>query len=209
LRETFAGKTRVFRLGGRTHVVYGPWQVVIRGLGAQQSRTVLSRWEVTRSWAEVGGHEVRAFETTSGTEGGASERMSRMVGASDRRWVGSSEIRFGGSSELYFLSGSELRLRGASERLFAGASELRLGGSSERLLGGSSEMLMRGASERQYLGASEARLGGASENMARGGGVARESITGAGDNAYPPPPRADHQPGSASGVDPSSRSRRG
>ena len=209
LRETFAGKTRVFRFGGRTHVVYGPWHVVIRGLGARQSRTVLSRWEVYRSWAEVGGHEVRVFETTSGMEGGASERIPRMVGASDRRWVGSSEIRFGGSSELYFLAGSELRLRGASERLFAGASELRLGGSSERLLGGSSELLLRGSSERQYLGASEARLGGSSESVVRGSGASRESIMGAGDNAYPPPPRAGHQPGSASGVDPSSRSRRG
>jgi hypothetical protein len=143
VRETFAGKTRVFRLGARTHVVHGPWQVVIRGLGALKSRVVVSRWEVYRSWSEVTGHAVEEFGT-SFVGGGASERM---VGASDRRWAGGSELRIGGSSELHFLQASELRLGGASERMYAGSSESIRRGASERLFQGSSEKVVRGPGE--------------------------------------------------------------
>lgn len=171
VRETFSGKTRVLRLGGRTHIIYGPWQVIIRGLGAQQARVVLSRWEVHRTWAEETGRAVEAFEarfTTTG--GGASERM---LGSSDRRWGWGSEVRLGGSSEIYFLKASELRLAGASERMYAAASEWRLRGASERLyagaseyrMAGASELRVGGASELRWAGASELRLGGASERL--------------------------------------------
>jgi len=40
IRQAFVGPTRVYRVGGRTHVVHGPWQVVIRGLG----HTMAMRW---------------------------------------------------------------------------------------------------------------------------------------------------------------------
>jgi hypothetical protein len=191
IREVFPGKTRVFKSGARTHVVYGPWQVVIRGIGAEKSRAVLSRWEVYRSWAQVSGHEVEE-STTNFTGGGASERM---VGASDRRWTGGSEIRLGGSSEQYFLQASELRLRGASERMYAGASELRLRGASERMYAGGSELRLRGASERLYAGAterllrgaSEGLIGGASERALRADGHATATATETGAHGYPPP----------------------
>jgi hypothetical protein len=143
LREAFVGQTRVFKWGERTHIVYGPWQVVIRGLGAQQSRVTLSRWEMYRSWAAVAGVEP-AYVGSDFARVGASDRMA---GASERRWLGGSEIRVGGASELYFLK----------------ASELRLGGASERMMGGASQIVMRGASERRFLGASERRLGGGSD----------------------------------------------
>ncbi len=171
VREAFAGKTRMFRLGGRTHVVYGPWHVVIRGLGAEQSRVILSRWEVYRSWAEVTGHEVNEFAADGfggGVTGGASERM---MGASDRRWVGGSELRLGGSSEVFFLK----------------ASETRLGGASERMLAGSSELVRRGASERRFVGASEQRLGRPLEPTAAFG-VAPRPPARTGASIYPPPP---------------------
>ncbi len=157
VREVMPGKTRVIRVAGRTHVVHGPWHVVIRGLHAQHARVVLSRWEVYRTWAVEIGHEVSEVGATfsgSGVQGGASERM---IGASDRRWVGGSEVRLGGSSEVYFLKASELRLGGASERQYAGASELSMRGASEWSYAGGSELRMRGASERSYAGSS-ARL---------------------------------------------------
>jgi hypothetical protein len=235
VRETFQGKTHVYRLGGRTHIVYGPWQVVIRGLHAQHSRAVLSRWEVYRSWSEVTGREIQVVETTSNAPVGASDRM--MVGASERRWLGGSDVRLRGASEVYYLAASELRLRGASERLMAAASELRLRGASERLVAGASEVRLRGASERMLGGASESRLrgasermlGGASELLARGAsermylgasegrlGVGGAVAAGAapvsdgdvgGATAYPPPPSGTigQQPRKSGDSDPSSR----
>jgi hypothetical protein len=50
IRQAFVGPTRVYRVGGRTHVVHGPWQVVIRGLGAHFGRAVVARWEIYKSW---------------------------------------------------------------------------------------------------------------------------------------------------------------
>jgi hypothetical protein len=198
VREVHPGKTRVFKSGVRTHVVYGPWQVVIRGVGAQQSRAVLSRWEVYRSWAQTASHEAQESATTF-PAAGASDRMA---GASERRWTSGSELRLGGSSEVYFLQASELRLlgasermyagaselrlRGASERLYAGASELRLLGASERLYAGASEWLKRGASEAAYPGASESRFVGASERAPRATGPMPATATGAG-HVFPPP----------------------
>jgi hypothetical protein len=180
IREAFVGRTRVFKWGDRTHIVYGPWQVAIRGLGAQQSHVVLSRWEIYRSWAEVTGHE------SQGPEGdflraGASDRMA---GASDRRWLGGSELRVGGASELYFLKASELRLGGASERMMGGASQFVMRGASERRFLGGSELRLAGGSElrfdQRFLGGSEGRLAGAVKSDA--GGLDEAALS------YPPSP---------------------
>lgn len=174
LREEWRGPAFAFKVGGVTHVVYGPWQVVIRNLDAHQGRAVLGQWEMYRSWTAEGGREVRHAGPGAGLMAGASEKL----GASERRWLSGSELRLGGASELWRLGASEVRLGGASEVQFAGASlwmaagaserrllgasESRLGGASERLLGGASERL--GGSERR-LGASEARLGASGERL--------------------------------------------
>lgn len=169
VREAFVGKTRVFRLGDRTHIVYGPWQVVIRGMGAHHSRAVLSRWEVFRSWQTTAAHVVHSF--VAGTGDGASERLLR--GASELAYAGGSELRFGGASELYRLGASELRFAGASETLFAAASENILRGASERRFAGASEYRFAGGSEVRLMGGSESRLLGGSEARLAGGSEAR------------------------------------
>jgi len=168
VREDFTGPSRVYRVGGRVHVVHGPWQVVIRGVGAHHARQVVARWEIYRSWI--------AEEKAEGPGGaievkipGSSERL--FLGASERRWRYASEMRLGGASEIFFLGASELRARGASERMFLGASQFKARGASERRLAGQSEIRLRGASERwlggasERLGGSERRLGGASERL--------------------------------------------
>lgn len=184
--ESHEGKTRVLKVGGRTHVLYGPWQVIIRGLGARHARVVLSRWEVYRTWAEETGHQGDEISTTYGRTGaGASERM---MGSSERRWVGGSEARLGGSSEVFFLKASELRLGGASELMYAGSSQWVMRGASERLFAGASERVRKGASEqlqgRGFLGGSEGRLGGGT------GGVlpAGDGVANAASQVYPQPP---------------------
>jgi len=138
VREEWRGPTISFKVGGVTHVIHGPWQVVIRNLGAHQERAVLGRWEMYRSWVAAEGGEIRR-EIASGPVRalGASERL----GASEQRWLSGSELRLAGASELWRLGASELRLGGASEVLFVGASERRLGGASERHLAGASERL--------------------------------------------------------------------
>ena len=190
--ETSLGRTRVFRSGARTHVVYGPWQVVIHGLGATRSRAVISRWEVYRSWGEQAGRHVT--HTQSAGDGpatglqGASERLMR--GASERVWRGASELRFGGSSEVYYVGASERRLGGASERMYLGASELLRRGASERRLSGEAEWARRGASEGRLGGeaawagggGSEGRLGGSSDFAPRAPAPASD---------YPRPPARD------------------
>lgn len=161
VREDFVGPARVYHVGGRTHVVHGPWEVVIKGIGAHQGRAVVARWEIYRSWvgeerAEIAGGQMKEIPIP-----GSSEKL--LVGASERRWRYASEARLGGASEVFFLGASEFRARGASERMLAGASEFRMRGASERQYMGASEVRMRGASERMLGGASEYRLGGASE----------------------------------------------
>jgi hypothetical protein len=146
--ETYGGGSRTFQVDGRTHVVFGPWQVVVRGIGAYGGRRVLSRWVVYRSF------EVEGMGETSSTGAG-------------KRPIGSSAFLVGGS-ERRFRAASELRLSGASELLYRGASERRLGGASERAYAAASERWMRGASERRFRGASERRLGGASERRLGG-----------------------------------------
>jgi hypothetical protein len=138
--QSWQGGSTSYRVGGVTHVVDGPWHVVIRNLGAKHERTVLSRWEVARSWVVSGGRE-------------------RSVGAPE-------QVVFGGSEHAW-LAGSEMRLGGASERFWLGASETRFGGASERLYAGASQWMMLGASERRMLGASESRLGASERRLAR------------------------------------------
>ena len=53
------GEVSVRSEGGRTHVMYGPWQVVIRGIGARAERRVLGTWEYRRQVAVDGGVERR------------------------------------------------------------------------------------------------------------------------------------------------------
>ena len=166
-----SGEISVRTENGRVHVVYGPWQVVIRGLGARAERRVLGTWEYKRQVAVSGGFE--RFATAEGAEGhvapGSSEWMS--LGASERSWLGSSELRLGGASELWMMGASEMLLGGSSELMYAGASERRLRGGSETMYAGASERMMRGVSELTYAGASERMMMGASE---RGLGGASE-----------------------------------
>jgi hypothetical protein len=155
---------------GHLHVVYGPWQVVIRGMGARAERRVLATWEYRRSIDVAGG--VERVETAGHWEQvgpGASEWRYVPGGSSERRWIGSSELLVRGGSEVYMMGASERMLRGASERLLKGASERMLRGASERLLRGASERLLRGASEKLLAGASERMFRGASEQLVRSG----------------------------------------
>jgi hypothetical protein len=148
---------------GMTRIVYGPWQVVVRGLGGHAEKRVLARWEVAASWVVEMGVE-RVIRTLSPSHlrdrvqhdapgGAAMVGSSALLGASERRWLSASEMRLRGASELYFAGASEVRWRGASELLLG----------SERRLLGASERRWLGGSEKVRLGASEQRLGGASE----------------------------------------------
>ena len=167
--------------GGRTRIVYGPWQVVVRGIGGHAEKRVLARWEVAASWVvEMGVERVvttlapshlRDRAGREAARGGALSPggSSELLGASERRWLAASELRLRGASEVFFAGASELRWRGASEVLFAAGSEVRLRGASELRLGseqrllGASERLALGGSEKVWLGASEGRLEAASE----------------------------------------------
>jgi hypothetical protein len=113
----------MFEVDGRTHVVFGPWQVVVRGANAggagegNGEKRVVSQWTVYRSWAVEG--------TDARMPGG---RWG--IGSSARG--GASELRLSGASETLYRGASERRLGGASDRRVAGASERRLGGASGR-----------------------------------------------------------------------------
>jgi hypothetical protein len=202
LTERFVGGMRVYRTGPRTRVVYGPWEVVIRGISAYRRRSVLARWEIQRSWVSEEGREVRDSLPVDGELlAGSSARPG--PGASERRWLAGSELRLRGASEVHWMGASERRLGGASERLYQaasermlrGASERRYRGASERLLRGASERLLRGASERLARGASERLLRGASERLLRGaserrvGGATDDRSAPTGQTGYPRPPR--------------------
>jgi hypothetical protein len=190
IKESYGGPAKIFRTGGRTHVVWGPWQVVIKGLGAHAERRVISRWQMeraftTRVWREV----VTTGDTPVplGSSGaGSSERWGRagselrLMGASERYTLGASELRFAGASERAFIGASQFLMRGATERLFRGASELAYAGASERRFAGASERRYAGASERRLGGASEWRLGAGSELRLGGGSEGR--LQGGGGN---------------------------
>jgi hypothetical protein len=196
VEEWNEGAMTVRSSNGRVHIVYGPWQVVIRGINAHAERRVLATWEMRRSWSTVVG-----VERTGTVEGRVGPGGSEWVagGASERMWMGGSEMRLGGASELYLVGASEMRLGGASETMYAGASEWMMRGASERMFAGASEWRWAGASENLYGGASERLLGGASERLLGGaserryeggGSEARlgaypESL-GSGDNPEPP-----------------------
>jgi hypothetical protein len=187
ITESFSGGTRFYRVGGRTHIVYGPWEVVIRGLAAYRRRAVLSRWEIHRSWVSEEGHEVKRTTPVGGTLMAGSSAALR-PGASERRWRAGSELRLGGASELLWMGASERRLGGASERMYQAASEWRLRGASERRFRGASERLYRGASEQVSRGASERLYRGASERLHRGASERRRRP--ANERAYPHVPDA-------------------
>jgi hypothetical protein len=174
VREDFVGPSRVFRVGDLTHVVHGPWQVVIKGVGAHQGRQVIARWEIYRSWVTDEKLEVSSGPRREVAMPGSSEML--LAGASERRWRYASEMRLGGASEIFFLGASEYRARGASERQFVGASQYMMRGASESRYLGASEVRMRGASERLQAGASELRLGGASEQHLGGGSEGRLGV---------------------------------
>jgi hypothetical protein len=170
--ERYEGPVTVYAVDGRTRIVFGPWRVVIRGLGGWAEKRILSAWNVSTSWV-VGEGVLRELQRSvvrpAAEAGGASEAF--LEGASELRWVLGSEARLGGASEVYLLGASELShlgasetfLLGASEYRFRGASEMLLAGGSEWRLGGASEEVLGGASESAGWGASEMRLGGASE----------------------------------------------
>jgi hypothetical protein len=178
--EAWQGGALVYRVGGVTHVVSGPWQVVITNLGAFSTRSVVGRWEVYRWRIAESGHEVLTTGEVRSRPGASEQHL----GASERRWVSGSELRLGGASEIFRLGASEVRFRGASERRYLGASEVRLRGASEQRLAGASEVRLRGASEQRLGGASEARLGGGSE--ARLGGASEQRPGGASEARLEP-----------------------
>ncbi|HEX4403257.1 MAG TPA: DUF4912 domain-containing protein [Polyangia bacterium] len=153
---------------GIVHLVYGPWQVVIRGTGARAERRVLATWEYRRTIELPGGAERddAALGQWEPVAPGASEW--RLVGASERRWLGASELLFRGGSEVWLMGASERFFKGASERLFKGASERLYRGASERLKRGASERRLGGASERTIEGGFAAGFPGASERHAAG-----------------------------------------
>ncbi len=183
--EHYEGPVTVYPLeGGRTRIVYGPWQVTIRGLGAKAEGRVLSRWNLEASWiVNIGFERIVKELLPNGARApadmpdGVMLGSSGLYGSSERRWLAASELRLRGASEMHLVGASELRFGGASETIVGGASERRIVGASERRLGGASEYRFGGASEwlgaSETLGASERRLGssdlriGASETSAR------------------------------------------
>jgi hypothetical protein len=128
VEEHDGGRMTVRSEGGRTRVVYGPWRVVIRGIGGHTERRVVATWELQCSWLADRGVEVRGAFRRVVDGGGGSERR---LGASELYFVGASELAVGGASERMY--------GGASERIYGGASEVRFLGASERRLGGASE----------------------------------------------------------------------
>lgn len=201
VREAWQGRSYGFQLGPVTHVVHGPWEIVIKNLGASVSRSVLARWQIYRSWITEAGHEVQVspLGAPPGAQAGALSGGSEgRLGASERAWAGGSELRLGGASEAWRLGASELRMRGASELRWVGGSEQVAGGASERRLqrggaerlGGASEARLGGASEWSQGGASEQRLREGQARLPLGGSEARlggsEGRLG-GERTSPPP----------------------
>jgi hypothetical protein len=186
--ERLEGGVHIERRDGRTRVIYGPWQVLVRGLAAFARRSILARWEVFRSWiVEEGTERTLVGPWRDPSMIGASEAS----GASERRFRGASRMWWRGASELSFLGASERRWRGASERLYAAASQWLFRGASERRFVGASERRFRGGSEKRLLGGSEQRLGGASERR-RLGGASERRLGGASERAtagFPAPPK--------------------
>lgn len=183
VEERHEGPVLIQKLGDQTRIIYGPWQVAIRGVGGRAQGRVLARWEVRKAWVTNVGFEVTGGALRWGAPApaqrrarapGASEGLA--LGASERRWMVGSEVRLAGASEVFRVGASEFRYLGGSELLLAGASEMRFRGASERRLRGASERLVRGASERILAGASERMRAGASERI-RGGASERHGAS--------------------------------
>src|SRR4029079_7689940 len=104
-----SGEVAVRSEGGRTHVMYGPWQVVIRGIGARAERRVLGTWEY-RKQISVEGGVARKNNFGGGFAPGSSEWM--MMGASERAWMGASELLYRGASEMWMLGAGGVVLAG-------------------------------------------------------------------------------------------------
>jgi hypothetical protein len=143
LEVLFQGERRSVRSveGGETSS-WGPWTVVLEGVGAQGERRTVHQWMVRHRW----------------TGGGGSERIDTPAVLS--RVAGGERVRS-------LVQGSETRLEReswGSEWLQLGASEWRWIGGSETLLAGASELLQLGASEVARLGSSDVWFLGASEN---------------------------------------------
>jgi hypothetical protein len=171
--ERHEGPVTVYPLeGGRTRVVYGPWQVVVRGVDGTAESRILSRWHLQTSWiVEAGFARVvrelapagaSSIESAGDAFAPLMAGSSGALGASERMWLSASELRMAGGSEVYRLGASELLRRGASELILGAASELRLGGASELRWGYGSEQRLGGASELSF--GSESRLGIGSES---------------------------------------------
>jgi hypothetical protein len=198
VRESYAGTARTFRTNGRTHIVWGPWQVVIRGVGSHAEQSVVARWELYRSWTTSGWREVKH-------QGGPAGSSEKMIGASERWGSSGSELRLMGASERFALGASELRMLGASEKAFRGASEWLLRGASERRWAGASEWrflgaserILMGASERRFAGASERLLGGASERLGASEARLGGSVGGSEQRLEPPAVEPDYRGGTA------------
>ena len=145
------------REGGRVHVVYGPWQVVIRGIGARAERRVLATWEYRRS---CGGR--RAASSAPTTIGGGSSRPGSSewmsLGASERAWMGAQRAAARRRQRAVAARRQRAAARRRQRDAFMGASEWMCRGASERLLRGASERMFGGASERMFAGASERML---------------------------------------------------
>jgi uncharacterized protein len=163
--ERFEGPVTVYPLeDGRSRIVYGPWQVVIRGIGGKAESHTITRWEMEASWVVSMGFERVVRQLVPSVAGAFGEiapatlGSSEALGASERRWLSASELRLRGASEVHFIGASELRLGGASETILGSASERRILGGSERVGWGSSEFRVGGASEK-ILGSSETRIG--------------------------------------------------
>jgi hypothetical protein len=187
VEERREGPVLVQKIGEKTRVIYGPWEVVIRGIGARAEGRVLARWEVRKSWVSDVGFEVvggalrwRALARAKGAARPPGSSEGLLAGASERRWMAGSEVRLAGASEIFRVGASEFRYRGASETLFAGASEVRYRGASEVRYRGASERRLRGASERLVKGASERLFAGASER----GGASERQYAGASEGRH-------------------------
>src|SRR5262249_48128318 len=51
VEERYEGPASVRVVEGGVHIVYGPWQVVIRGVGPHAESRVVAVWHVHRSWS--------------------------------------------------------------------------------------------------------------------------------------------------------------
>ena len=190
------GEVSVRSEGGRTHVMYGPWQVVIRGIGARAERRVLGTWEYRRQIAVEGGVErdddgrrrLRAGQLgvdddgrqrarLDGRQRAAVARRQRAVAAGRERDAvrGRQRARVPGRQRVPL----PRRQRAAAARAPAsGAWAARPNGCSRArassMYAGASERMLGGASER-FGGASE-RFGGASEHVDVGAADATPSL---------------------------------